>query len=144
MSAVSWLMICGGFTGVLVTEKFLKGNARPVVLSGFVLGAIFFYILNIPAMASNYMILKICICSISFFSGFIQPLAFGYIAKYYPERITGTLGGILIGLDLFIGMASVTVCTKTMEISGYHMSFIILIGVAMTGAFAALFLKPVD
>jgi hypothetical protein len=40
-------------------------------------------------------------------------------------------------------MTSVTVCSKAMEISGYHMSFIILVSVAILGAFAAIFLKPV-
>jgi MFS family permease len=94
-------------------------------------------------MASNPMTLGICVCTIFFFLGSTEPLAFGHIAKYYPEHITGTIGGLMMGTYVFIGMASVTVCSKAMEISGYHMSFIILVGVAIIGAFAALFLKPV-
>jgi hypothetical protein len=49
----------------------------------------------------------------------------------------------MMGTYVFIGMTSVTVCSKAMEISGYHMSFIILVSVAILGAFAAIFLKPV-
>jgi len=142
MSTASWIMICGAFIGVLITEKFLKGNARPVVLAGFVLGAIFIYLINIPAMASNHMILGSCVCAIAFFSAFIQPQALGYIAKYYPKHITGTIGG-LTAISSFGGIAGVTASSKAMQISGYQMSFNIMVGVAVIGALAALFLKPV-
>jgi len=142
MSAASWIMIFGAFIGVLITEKFLRGNARPVVLAGFVLGAIFICLINVPALASNHMILGICVCAISFFTSFISPLALGYIAKYYPKHITGTIGG-LTGISSFAGMAGPTVSAIAMQISGYRMAFSIMVGVAVIGALIALFLKPV-
>lgn len=142
MSAASWIMICGGFIGVLIAEVFLKGNARPVVLAGFVLGAIFIFLINIPAMASNHMILGICVCAVAFFSAFVNPQASGYIAKYYPEHITGTLAG-LTGISVFAVIAGPSVSAVAMQIAGYHMSFNILVGVAVIGAIVAIFLKPV-
>jgi hypothetical protein len=144
MSASSWIMICGGFTGVLITEKFLKGNARPVVLSGFILAAIFIYLIHVPTMASNHMILGISVCAFSFFSAFIQPQALGYITKYYPKHIMGTIGGLAMGISGFVGMAGVTAGSKAMQISGgFQMSLNIMVGVAVIGALAAIFLKPV-
>lgn len=143
MSASSWIFICGGFIGVLITEKFLKGNARPVVLSGFALGAASICLINIPAMASNHMILGISVYTISFFSAFIQPQALGHIAKYYPKHITGTLGG-LIGISVFTGIAGPMVSATAMLMSGgFQLPFSIMVGIAVIGAIVAIFLKPV-
>jgi MFS family permease len=141
MSAASWIFICGGFIGVLITEKFLKGNARPVVLAGFVLGAIF--LIFIPAMASNHMILGISVCAISFFSAFVTPQASGYIAKYYPKHITGTLSG-LTGISAFAGIAGPMVSSTALQNSGgFQLPFAIMVSVAVIGAIIAIFLKPV-
>jgi MFS family permease len=143
MSASSWIFICGGFIGVLITEKFLKGNARPVVLSGFALGAASICLINIPAMASNHMILGTCIVAIAFFSAFIQPQALGYIAKYYPKYITGTIGG-LTGISAFAGIAGPMFGAVALQNSGgFQMSFAIMVSVAVIGAIVAIFLKPV-
>jgi MFS family permease len=143
MSSASWIFICGGFIGVLITERFLRGNARPVVLSAFVLQAIFICLIIVPAMASNHMILGISVYTISFFSAFIQPQALGHIAKYYPKHITGTLGG-LIGISVFTGIAGPMVSATAMLMSGgFQLPFSIMVGIAVIGAIVAIFLKPV-
>ncbi len=144
LTVASWIVICGAFTGVLIAEKFLKGNARPVVLAGFVLGAVFISFINVPAMASNHMFLWICVCGCAFFSAFISPLLLGYIAKYYPEHITGTLGGLAGGIGILAGFVGPMVSGTAMQMSGgYQMSLSIMIGIAVIGAIAALFLMPV-
>ncbi len=143
LTVASWIGICGAFAGVLIVEKFLKGDARPVVLAGFVLGAVFIWLINIPAMASNHMLLWICVCGCAFFSAFISPLLLGYIAKYYPEQITGTLGGLACGIGIFAGFVGPMVSGTAMQASGYAMSLNIMLGIAAIGAITAIFLKPV-
>jgi len=143
MSIASWITICGGFAGVLIAERFLRGNARPVVLSGFISGAICILLISAPAMAANHMIMGICVCGIGFFSAFIGPQALGHIAKYYPEQITGTIGG-LTGISIFAGIAGPTVNAAAVQNSGgFQMPLVIMAGVAVMGALAAFFLKPV-
>jgi hypothetical protein len=127
---------------VIITEKFLKGNARPVVLAGFIPAAVFIYLIKVPAMGSNNTILQLSIYATVFFSAFIGPQALGYIAKHYPENITGSLGGLVIGVSSLVQMAGVATCSKAVKVSGYQISFSILVIVAIIGAIIALFLKP--
>lgn len=137
------IAICSGLIGVMITEKFLKGNARPVVLSGFLLGAIFIFSITIPAMALNHVIIVICVCTIYFFLNFISPLVSGYIAKYYPKHITGTFGGLITGISVLPSVVGIETTSKTLQTSGYNRSFNIIIVVAVIGALISIFLKPV-
>jgi MFS family permease len=142
LSGASILLILGGIIGVLITEKFLRGNARPIVLAGFVLAAVSVYLIKVPAMASNNTILLITLYAMAFFSAFINPQALGYIAKYYPKHITGSLGGLAIGISGLAQMAGVATCSKAIQVSGYQMSLSILVVVSIIGVIIALFLKP--
>jgi hypothetical protein len=137
------LLICGGIIGVLITEIFLKGNARPVVLTGFVLTSVSIYLIGSPAMASNPAILGISVCTALFFSICIDLLALGYIAKYYPAHIIGTLSGIAVGMCAIAGSVGVAVSNIAVQNFGYQMPFSIMAFVSVIGAIAALFLKPV-
>jgi len=89
------------------------------------------------------MLLWICVCGCAFFSAFISPLLLGYIAKYYPEQITGTLGGLACGIGIFAGFVGPMVSGTAMQASGYAMSLNIMLGIAAIGAITAIFLKPV-
>jgi hypothetical protein len=128
---------------VLITERFLKGNARPVILSGFVLVAIFIYLFSILAVASNYEVLRIYVYAISFFLGFIGVQALGYIAKYYPKHIIGTISGLIIGINILLGSTMLAIIYAYMKTGKYHMSFNLMVAISVIGAIIAIFLKPV-
>jgi MFS family permease len=137
------IAICSGLIGVMISEIFLKGNARPVVLSGFILGAIFIYLITIPTIALNHVILLICVCTIYFFLNFISPLVSGYIAKYYPKHITGTFGGLIRGISVLPLVVGFEAISKPLQTYGYHKSFSIIVVFAIIGALISIFLKPV-
>jgi len=143
-SGAGLLLICGGIIGAIITEKFIKGNAQPVVMAGFVLAAIFIFLIKVPAIASNHKMLQISIYSMAFFSAFIQPQAFGYMAKYYPKGIAGTLGGLIVGISSIISLAGTAAVSVFIYTSRYQAAINFLVAVALLGAIIALFLKHVN
>lgn len=137
-------MIFGAIASVLITEKPLKGNTRPVVVAGFVIPAISIYLVKFPAPDTAHILLGLLLFAAGFFLAFVHPQVLGVIAKHYPGHVTGTFGGLAMGIGGFMGMAGIKVCLEVQRISGYPLTFNIIAGFAALGVIFALFLKTVD
>ncbi len=137
-------MIFGMIASVLITEKPLKGNARPVVVAGFAIPTIFIYLIEFSAPAAGHILLGLYLFAMGFFLAFVHPQVLGVIAKYYPAHTTGTLGGLVMGIGGFMGLAGIKACMKASLLSGYGLSFDIIVGAAVLGVIFALFLKTND
>lgn len=137
-------MLFGAIASVLITEKPLKGNARPVVVAGFAVPAISIFLIKFPAPATAHILLGLLVFAAGFFLAFVHPQVLGIIAKHYPVNVTGTFGGLAMGIGGFMGMASAKVCLGVQQISGYPLTFDIIAGFAVLGVIFSIFLKPAN
>jgi MFS family permease len=133
---ISILAIIGSFVGVLIAELLCKGNERPAVLSGFLLAAVSIFLVGIPFTALNQNLYIIFSCTAFFTLAFILPLTSGFITKYYPKHITGTLGGLTI-IPSMVATACVAFITTQLP------SVYILAAISVIGVIIAIFLKPI-
>jgi MFS family permease len=132
----------GSILSGFINDKILKGNVRPLITTGFLLGAIFSIAIQFPAINSNSALLVICLTMASFFFSFVNPQAMAYIAKNYPKRITGTLGGLAMGVGIFGGTLGVAAGSTALHTTGlYQLSINIMCVISIIGFFLALGLK---
>jgi len=133
----------GGVIGMLLTELSLKGNIRPVVLAGFIVPAIFFFLAGRSSSETSLWILWCYVLATCFTIGFVTPQVLGYIAKYFPVNITGTMGGLAMGIAGFIGKMGLLASTTIQQASGYQLLFNMMAGIAVLGILSVLFLRGV-
>lgn len=127
--------LCSGF----VAEKIFRGNYRVALITTFVLTAIFCFSVTIPAINGSQAPLMVCLILAGFFMGMPNPIAQTSIANYYPESITGTVGGFTMGLGIFGGTAGVAAGAAALHTTGmYTVSIMIVCVVSLVGAVAAL------
>lgn len=133
----------GSILGGLITDKVFKGNGRPVMVTGFLMGAIFSFLIKFNFITASQGILVFSLTAILFFYSFVNPQAVGYIAKNYPKEITGKLGGLATGLAIFGGWAAPTVGGLVLSATGnYSWPINILTGILVIGFICSLFLRP--
>jgi MFS family permease len=130
------LAIIGSFVGVLIAELLCKGNERPAAFSGFLLAAISIFLVGLPFTALNQNLYIIFSCTAFFTLSFILPLTSGFITKYYPKNITGTLGGLTC-IPSMVAIASTTYIMTTPP------NIYMLGAISVIGVIIAIFLKPV-
>ncbi len=130
-------ILCG-----IICEKVFKGNPKILVSIGFLLGAFFTLLIKFQFITSNEGALITVLTLASFFFAFVNPLCMGYIAKNYPQKITGKLGGLAMGIGIFGGTAGVSAGAAALHTTGlYQMSITIMCIVCMVGFFLSFGLK---
>ena len=133
----------GSVLGGVITDKVFGGNGRPVMATGFLLGALFSWLIMADFVTTNEALLIFCLTGCGFFFSFVNPQAVGYIAKNYPREITGKLAGLATGIAIFGGWGGATVGGILIHLSGYPASIHInVMGFCLAGFVIALFLKP--
>jgi MFS family permease len=131
-------ILCG-----FICEKIFKGNPRPVVATGFLLGTIFSLAIKFPFVTGNQTILITALTLAAFFFSFVNPLCMAFIAKNYPQHITGKLGGLAMGIGIFGGTAGVTAGATALHATGlYQMSINIMCGICFIGFLISIGLNP--
>lgn len=133
----------GSVLGGFLTDKVFKGNGRPIMSTGFLLGAIFSYLVLADFVTANPATLVFCLTCCGFFFAWVNPQAVGYIAKNYAKEITGKLGGLATGIAIFGGFGGATSGGWLIHASGYPVSiYINVMGFCIAGFIIALFLRP--
>jgi nitrate/nitrite transporter NarK len=75
--------------------------------------------------------------------GMPQAIAMTFIANTYPERITGTVGGLTMGIGIFGGAIGVGVGSTALAVTKmYNASITIVFIVCIVGAIAAFGMNP--
>jgi MFS family permease len=111
--------------------------------TGFLVGAIFTYLIQVDFITVNQGMLVFCLTAIGLFYSFVNPQAVGYLAKNYPKEITGKLGGLATGLAIFGGWGAATMGGIVIHTSGYPASILAnMFFLCIIGFIVALFLKP--
>jgi len=142
-SLVQIIYMAGALLSGIITDKILKGNGRPMLLTGFLMGGIFGFLIKFPFITGNETLLVCCLVLAGFFYSFVVPQALGYLAKHYPRHITGKLGGLAWGIGIFGGAAGVAAGARALHVTGlYQMSINIMVGICVAGFLIGLFLTP--
>jgi MFS family permease len=141
LSLASFAMMAGTVVSPFLTEKVFKGNPKPTVFIGLLISAI--SVMGVRFMTHDSgSLLVIVPCCILFFSSFVNPTVYGYLAKNYPAHITGKLGGFVMGLGVFgaaIGVALGSILLGTFN--SYLPNMDVLTGLMFVGALIVWFLR---
>ena len=132
----------GSLVSGFVAEKIFKGNYKLAITLTFVLTAIFCFSVTIPAVNGSQAPLMICLILAGFFMGMPMPIAQTSISNFYPEHLTGSVGGITMGLGIFGGTVGVAAGSAALHATGmYNVSIIIVCVVALVGTVAGFGVK---
>ncbi len=124
----------GAFAAGLVTERFLRGRVRPGLVISFALGAVFSVGMLLPAVTRSSGLMLVVLCVAAFLFAWVNPNALGYIAKNYPENVTGKLGGYAMGIGIFGGTAGVAAGSAALNATDhYTLSIVIMAAVCALG-----------
>ncbi|MBP2645150.1 MAG: hypothetical protein H6Q75_590 [Firmicutes bacterium] len=143
MTVFSVAFMLGAMLSGLLVEKVFGGRSKPVVFLGFVGTAVFSLGIKLPFVASNDMLLMGCLILAGLFSACLTPPSIAFIARNYPEHITGKLGGIAQGIGIFGGTAGVFAGAYALHSTGfYYASIYIVVVVALVGCVFSLGQNP--
>lgn len=143
MGALQITFMIGAILSAFIMEKIFGGKSKPVAVLGFLVIAVLSCAITLPAVTSSESTLLTVLVLIGFFESLVNPVTFAFIAKNYPENITGKLGGLAQGIGIFGGTAGVFAGATALHVTGmYFMSINIVIGIAVIGCFFALWQNP--
>jgi MFS family permease len=136
-------MALGTLVAPYVNDKIFKGNPKPTIITGLGISAILILTIQKFTPTSGDLILISVPCGILFFSSFVNPTIFGYVAKHYPGDVAGRLGGFIMFFFVFGSASGLFISNTLLTSTGSYMApFLLLAGVTALGAIAVLFLKP--
>jgi MFS family permease len=144
MATVQILYIVGSILGGAITERVFHGRPRPLMMISFVVAAVFYSSVRVPSVNAVPTLLTGCLLLTGFALSTVNPQAFTFIAKNYPHAIIGKLGGLVIGVGIFGGVAGVAVGSYALHVTGFYQVPISIAGaVGLIGFLTAIALKAV-
>lgn len=139
MTAFSMSFTIGALLSGFILEKVLKGQSKPLVFLGYLGTVVFTFALRIPLVTSNDTLLLICLILNGLLSAWCIPPSVAFIARNYPEHLTGKLGGLAQGIGVFGGTAGAFTGAYAIHATGYYdASIYIIVGIAILGCLSAL------
>ena len=142
MIAVQIGMILGAIGSGIFLDKVLKGNARPLLVAGFLLSAIFMSAVRLPFVHDSAALLGVTLFLSGFFESFTIPALSVFISLHYPQSIMGKVFAVSFGVSLFAGAIGVGLGGAILHATeSYHLPILLVGVVAVLGAVACTFLK---
>jgi MFS family permease len=137
------LFCIGSFLSGIVCEKVFKGNPRPVIAIGFLVGAITAFAIKFDFITASHGLLVFVIVVMGFFFSWVNPQTQSYLAKNYAKEITGKLGGLSMFMGISIGSTvAVWVLGLALSATGTYMLPISIMGsFCVAGFIVSLFIK---
>jgi len=143
LTLASLFMMAGTLVAPVLTEKVFKHNPKPTIFLGLTVAG--FGILSFQKLtpASGDLMLIGVPCVVLFFSSFVNPTIFGYVAKHFPPGIAGRLGGFIMLWFVFGATAGVGIGSYLLSKTGFYWTPMLLLAfVTFCGALTVLLLKP--
>lgn len=126
-----------------VAEKVFKGKLKPVIMIGYLVTAAGVFMLRLPMTAHNEGVLMVSLICAGFFMGWIMPQVMAFVSKYYPEHITGKIGGMVMGVAILGGTLGVIIGSIALQVTKhYFMSITIVCTISVIGFLASFKLNP--
>lgn len=143
MGLLVFAFVLGSLASPIMAEKIFRGKYGRAVTVSFLLTAVFCVFVMGPAVTSRTPTLAICLFFAGFFMGMPNAINMSFIANNYPEHITGSVGGFMMGLGIFGGAVGVAAGSAALHITGmYNVSIIIVAAVALIGAIVGFGINP--
>jgi MFS family permease len=143
LSLAAFFMMAGTLVAPYVNDKIFKGNPKPTIFIGLAVAAAFILAIQKMTPTTGDLMLVGVPCGILFFSSFVNPTIFGYVAKHYPGEIAGRLGGFIMFFFVIGSAAGLGISNSLLSRTGSYMSpFFLLAIVTLCGGIAVMFLKP--
>ena len=136
--------VSGPILSGFLLDKVFRGNAKPVMLIGYLLMCAFVYALISPAVTGSAGVLELDLILAGYGVMFAFPMIFYMIASSYPPQIVGKMSGLWGGIGSFGGVVGLYVAGLTVKSQGsYHttlflQSLVALLGFALTFVLMAL------
>lgn len=137
------MYLIGSLVSGWLNRYVYRGNTRLQVMVAFILTAVYFFVKFAGVIGQGPNSLLLIVLGVSaFFMGQGIPTIMGFIAKNYPEHITGKVGGMAMGLGLIGGVIGVGAGSTALTSTGnYQASVSIVTIVAFIGFIAAIWLR---
>ncbi len=143
MMAFQLVFMIGALLSGWLNDKIYKGNYRLQVMLAFIITGIYLFV-RLPGVVGqgpNPLLLIIMLVS-AFFLGQGISVIMAFIAKNYPEHITGKVGGMAMGLGLIGGTIGVSLGSAALtQTQNYQTSILIVTVIAVIGFFVAIALR---
>jgi len=131
------------FAGGIFYDKVVKGNASPVVIIGFLLTAIFTYLILSPFVHKNLMLLVVCLMIAGWGVAFTNPSIAAFVAVNYPPSIVGRMFGFWLGFGSFGGVAGLFLGGMVVaKFGNFNLAITMISLAAGIGFILGIFLKP--
>jgi len=143
MMALQIAFMVGAVMSGFFVDKLFGGRSKPVVFLGFLGTAIFCFAVRISFVHSSNILLLADLVLAGFCQAVCIPSAIAFIARSYPEHITGRLGGLAQGIGIFGGTAGIMFGAFALQASGFYNNSILTVSIiGLIGCVCALLLNP--
>ncbi|MBP2650517.1 MAG: hypothetical protein H6Q74_1342 [Firmicutes bacterium] len=138
MSIVQIAAMIGAILSGFVVEKVFGGRSKPVLVIAFIAFAVFIFAIKFEAVTAGGSVLLGDLVLAGLFLSVLMPVSNAFIAKNYPENVTGRLGGLAQGINMFAGTVGVSAGATALHMTGmYQMPINIIVFVAIIGCILA-------
>lgn len=137
MSGMQIAFMVGSIASGIITEKLFRGRPKPLVALGFLVFAATCFALQSSSLLANPLLLAICLWVGGFALSVTSPQALTFIAKCYPERIIGKLGGLIAVFSIVGGLAGLAAASVALHVTDRYKVSINLVSIGALIGFAA-------
>ena len=141
MAQIAYMI--GSLLSGVIGEKVFGGRAKPMVMMGALVSALCCFALKFSGVYANDSVLLLALIVFGFFASVVNPQVNAFIAKNYPEHITGKVAGLTMALCGFGATIGVAAGALALHATGfYQMSITIVTLVGIIGCIAGVALNP--
>lgn len=131
----------GAYAGGETSERFSGGRVRPALVFSFLASAVFVVLMLAGFVTGTVGVMLVVVCFVAFFSAWINPLVFAFVAKTFPPNIVGRLTGYAMSGSIAGGCAGIGVSSLLLSLTGrYTAALLFTAGLMVIGAIAAGFM----
>jgi MFS family permease len=130
--------------GGIFFDKVAKGNHRPAIFIGFVMTGLFTYLLLLPFVYQNLLLLGAFLMIAGLGMGFMAPSLTAFVAMNYPPNFVGSMVGWWFGFGTFAGggLATYIAGLSTARLGTFYWALTPISLVCCVGIVLGYFLKP--
>lgn len=134
--------VVGPPLGGFLIDKAFGGRSRPLIMVGWILSAVFYTAILLPAVHDQRFVLMAVLLVAGLANPFINVTLMSYAAKSFSAHVVGRVCGLWLSLASLTASAGVLMCSLALSTTGsYTIPILIIGGSSVIGLLLAPFLK---